>query len=380
MMWQEKFAMETLSNSDENRGDYSALLARDHGGWPRSMICRLVIVASLFSILPLTWSLVRLQSGKIPSKSYPNLRVQFFDEHTGVIIGPRVFHTKDGGESWSIIDYVRASDSFKARDGPKHAKYLMQFVDPEWAWRISPFDAESVEYSKDGGRSWSEPIRTGVKSRSSIVFVTRGTGWVLGDIPVVTSDGGQTWRQETVLANLRLQYPYFLDPNHGWLANYWGVIARTTDGGQTWSIFRSPLKQVRSLFFITQERGWAVGDDGLVASTENGGVNWTVRESPAPYDTGRKARTELLDVFFLTADLGWIVGQNGLILITTDGGQNWNRVSTPTLAQLSSVRFTDALHGWAVGGDPTPVVPVTPPSNVVLETSDGGRTWRARLF
>jgi len=38
------------------------------------------------------------------------------------------------------------------------------------------------------------------------------------------------------------------------------------------------------------------------------------------------------------------------------------------------------LHGWAVGGDSTPAIPLTPPSNVVLETNDGGLTWKPRMF
>jgi photosystem II stability/assembly factor-like uncharacterized protein len=321
------------------------------------------------------------QKEKPPShNSYPNFRVEFFDEHSGVIIGPRVFHTKDGGRTWSIIDYVSVSDSFKAKDGPKPAKHLIHFVDSEWAWRISPKESESVEYTKDGGRSWTQPIRTGVKARSSIVFVTREVGWVLGDVPVVTRDGGKTWREETALSNLRLEYPYFLDLNHGWVANYWGIIGRTADGGQHWNILRTPLKQVRSLFFLNPNDGWAVGDDGLVASTENGGIDWTIRDAQVPLDSYGKIRTELLDVFFLTSDLGWIVGQGGVIIATKDGGKSWARASTPTRAPLSSVRFTDALHGWAVGGDPAPPLPVGPPSNVVLETNDGGLNWSAKIF
>ena len=369
-----------LSSFAEVGQDDSKPRSSGTGGGLRTTFRRVAILVLVISLLPLAWFLVFPQKEKVSPNSYPNFRVEFFDQHAGVIIGPRVFHTKDGGRTWSVIDYVRPSDSFKAKDGPKYAKHLVHFVDPEWAWRISPVASESVEYTKDGGQSWSEPINTGVKLRTCLVFVTREIGWVLGDAPVVTRDGGLTWRKENALANLRLQYPYFLDRSHGWLANYWGVIARTRDGGQSWNILHTPLKQIRSLFFVTPEQGWAVGDDGLVASTGNGGIDWTIKGVPVPYNTNRKARTELLDVFFLTPDLGWIVGENGLILTTTDAGQNWNRAPMQTRAPLSSVRFTDALHGWAVGGEGTPSVPIVPPSNVVLETSDGGRTWRVKTF
>ena len=275
---------------------------------------------------------------------------------------------------------MRPSDSFKAKDGPEPAKHLVHFVDPQWAWRVSPTDTESVEYTSDGARSWSEPIRTGVKGRSAIWFVTREVGWVFGEVPVVTRDGGKTWRQEPMLSNLRLNPPYFLGPTHGWVANYWGVICQTTDGGHHWRILHTQLKHVRSLFFLNPRRGWAVGENGLVASTENGGVDWEIQDAQVPFDSYRQVRTELLDVFFLTSDLGWIVGQGGLVLITKDGGKSWDRASTPTRAGLSSVRFTDALHGWAVGGHSASLTGDTPPSNEVLETNDGGYNWSAKTF
>lgn len=314
-----------------------------------------------------------------PNLKYPNFRVEFFDNETGVIVGPRVLHTQNGGKAWSIIDYVNPSDSFKPKDNPSYAKYLVDFVDSEWAWRVSPTDSEAVEYSRDGARSWSKPIRTGVKSRTSLVFTTRDDGWLFGDNPVVTHDAGRTWREENALANQRFEFPFFLDRNYGWVANYWGVVGKTTDGGQHWSIVRTELKNVRSLFFVNSQLGWAVGSSGLVAHTENGGDNWTTIEVPV-LSNPQPQRLELLDVFFLSTDLGWIAGQDGLILFTTDGGKTWTRAVTPTNAPLCSIRFTDALHGWAVGGGPTPAIPVAPPSNVVLETTDGGANWTSRVF
>lgn len=311
-----------------------------------------------------------------PTRDYPNSRVEFFNNETGVIIGPRVLHTRNGGKAWSIIDYVNPSDSFKPKDDPSYAKYLVDFVDPDWAWRVSPTDSEAVEYSSDGARFWSQPIRTGVKSRSSLVFVSREVGWLLGDVPVVTHDGGRTWREEKALANQRFEYPFFLDRNYGWVANYWGIIGKTTDGGVHWDIIHTQLKNIRTLFFVNSLTGWAVGADRLVARTDNGGHDWKIIKIPIPSDE----RLQFLDVFFLSPDLGWIAGQDGLIVMTKDGGKTWTRASTPTRETLCSIRFTDALHGWAVGGSPPSVLPRFAPSNVILETSDGGENWKARVF
>jgi photosystem II stability/assembly factor-like uncharacterized protein len=237
-----------------------------------------------------------------------------------------------------------------------------------------------VEYSSDGARSWSKPIRTGVKSRSSLVFVTREFGWVFGDVSVVTQDGGRTWREEKALGNQRFEVPFFLDRSHGWVANYWGSIGRTIDGGQHWEIIRSELKNLRSLFFLNPDDGWAVGDNGLVAKTENGGRDWDVIDVPIPSHGNQSFKSELLDVFFLSPDLGWIVGQDGVILTTKDSGKSWTRGATTVRVPLCSVRFAGPQHGWAVGGTPTSAIPVTAPSNVVLETTDGGLNWKPREF
>jgi photosystem II stability/assembly factor-like uncharacterized protein len=307
-----------------------------------------------------------------PARSYPNFRVEFFDNQTGVIVGPRVFHTNNGGQAWSIIDYVNPSDSYKAKDNPRYARHLVDFVDAEWAWRLSPKDSNSVEYSTDGARTWSEPIRTGTGYRSSLAFVTREFGWVFGDVPSVTHDGGRTWREERSLADFKFEESYFLDQNHGWVANYWGAIARTTDGGEHWNVVRTELKNIRSLFFLSADEGWAVGDNGLIAKTENGGTDWEI--------TNASVQSELLDVYFLSPTNGWIVGQDGLILLTKDGGKSWTHGLSTVRAPLCSVRFTDPLHGWAVGGNPTPAVPVSSPSNVVLETIDGGENWKEKVF
>ena len=53
-----------------------------------------------------------------PTRDYPNSRVEFFNNEMGVIIGPRVLHTQNGGKAWSIIDYVNPSDSFNPKIVP----------------------------------------------------------------------------------------------------------------------------------------------------------------------------------------------------------------------------------------------------------------------
>lgn len=62
------------------------------------------------------------------------------------------------------------------------------------------------------------------------------------------------------------------------------------------------------------------------------------------------------------------VGERGLVVLSDDGGRHWSQAVTPTSVTLTTVRFANATHGWAVGH-----------SGVVLATQDAGKSWRRQL-
>lgn len=79
-------------------------------------------------------------------------------------------------------------------------------------------------------------------------------------------------------------------------------------------------------------------------------------------------------IAIINPDQHCVVGDNGTILITKTAGRSWRQVASPTRAHLYAVRFTDDLRGIAVGGT---VGSYTRTSlGVVLQTIDGGETWR----
>jgi photosystem II stability/assembly factor-like uncharacterized protein len=62
------------------------------------------------------------------------------------------------------------------------------------------------------------------------------------------------------------------------------------------------------------------------------------------------------------------VGERGLVVLSDDSARSWRQAGTPTSVSLTTVRFVDAEHGWAVGH-----------GGVVLASEDGGKTWVRRL-
>ena len=62
------------------------------------------------------------------------------------------------------------------------------------------------------------------------------------------------------------------------------------------------------------------------------------------------------------------VGQRGHVLLSDDAGNSWTQADVPVSADLVAVHFPDPQAGWIVGHD-----------GVILNSTDGGRTWSRQL-
>jgi len=198
----------------------------------------------------------------------------------------------------------------------------------------------------------------------SVTFTDRSHGWIAGDSGgiVATSDGGAHWTAHDAEGGHYSGALAFPDHAHGWTVNG-GSIFATSDGGATWNPQTSGVDDdFNAITFIDSNRGWAVGSAwkqgglGIIVATTDGGATWL------PQTTAR-GDYELHSVAFTDADHGWAVGGN-LITATTDGGANWTSQASGIHTALWSVTFTSVTHGWAVGLNGT-----------IIATTDGGATW-----
>lgn len=164
---------------------------------------------------------------------------------------------------------------------------------------------------------------------------------------------GQAW----------LNTVHFPTSSTGWAAGSFGVIYKTTNGGDNWigQHVASGLISINSLYFVSPLTGWVVGYEGAIFLTTDGGFSWTSRSTGNPDDN--------LSSVFAGGSTAWIVGSNGfdeVILKTTNLGANWISQSSGANKSLSSVHFVNIFTGWAVGGYET---------NVILKTTNGGTNW-----
>lgn len=239
---------------------------------------------------------------------------------------------------------------------------------------VFPANISSVFRTTNAGASWSEQRFTNQRLHS-ISFPNRSVGWAIGAVPsgrglvCKTTDGGTTWSVIDSSSTDKFYCVQFLNESIGWIGGWndtAGVVARTTDGGLTWHTRYDKSLDVNELFFLDSMIGWDVGQNGKIYKTLDGGANWQ-----AVYQAGYASplrRIRFTDPLHGCA-VGGISGTETKVW-TTDGGVSWTSVmnSPPTLgSSLHGLWLNDANNGWCVGGVNAGLT--------IQQTTDGGKTW-----
>jgi hypothetical protein len=167
------------------------------------------------------------------------------------------------------------------------------------------------------------------------------------------------------------------------------VTITTDDGGAHWTI--NKLKQVPiSLFFLNDKLGWMVTPEGIWR-TIDAGREW--RELP-------KSPKLLMQVHFLDEERGFAIGAQKLAFQTGDGGKTWEPIAAaaephtdPEYTVYNNITFASAKTGLINGFSAPPRAGDTgkpdwldaqdtttrrewPHLSIMLDTRDGGKTWK----
>ncbi len=208
-----------------------------------------------------------------------------------------------------------------------------------------------------------------------------------------TGDGGRTWHQAAITANLTdihaidLSGAWFSTARLGWAtgaANRRGVqqclLLKTTDGGRKWRSVALPSFIVHAGQGINTGTVW-FGPTGMKGrllplsgnifwQTLNGGKTWQTVHVSQPFGLPRWMGS-------------WndmvLVGNRGLLLLTRNAGRTWKAVQSGLKTGIQAISFAKGGQvGWAIGGDGRFLrnggwgMYADP---VILHTTDGGQTW-----
>lgn len=200
-------------------------------------------------------------------------------------------------------------------------------------------------------------------------------GWIAR-----TRNGGATWRimKAVVGKNVRGGFVDVAAPTrsvcYALKAGDGGGVWVTTDRGVTWKRYFLPVRNRAyiALDFVDAKTGWAVGANGMIAKTTDGGLTWTSQVS---------GTTEPLHgVCFWNADIGYAVGEQATILATQNGGASWTPQASgiapdPNIEGdnpiLNDVDVVSATEAWAVRG----IGWMPGLASALVHTTDGGQTW-----
>ncbi len=289
-----------------------------------------------------------------PSSEYL-WKVRFADVNTGWILGQQfIYKTTNSGSSWTLQDTsMGAGFALYALDDK--TVFYTNFTG------VPPY-SRGIRRTTNGGVSWAT-VDTTAFYCTHIEFHDPMVGFAVGGTPVSyhpivrkTTDGGSTWETAwTGTGDFEFTGFSFIDATHAWAVSYDAYLYYTSDGGANWTL-RDSIRHmqsgypapypVRDIRFVTPDDAWAVGGIAgimLIARTSNGGATWS--------DTimgGGSAR----EVQFIDSQEGWIIAMNDDPLHTTDGGASWQRqTSTPRFTTWESMSIVNPNRGWAVGAD-----------------------------
>lgn len=198
----------------------------------------------------------------------------------------------------------------------------------------------------------------------SIDFVDANHGFGISSQShfVKTSDGGNTWVVSQPFFGQYSCEVDFIDPLNGYVAN--NGLFKTIDGGVTFSnVPTVPMGQLSRLFFLNKDTGWVASNGATMSSTKtiakttDGGKTWTIQHTGG-------YQMDIMKLFCINKDTCYCVGgyanSSSMYLRTVNGGVNWVNIPVNSNIQLQDIEFADPDHGFIASN---------------LKSTDGGQIW-----
>jgi photosystem II stability/assembly factor-like uncharacterized protein len=260
--------------------------------------------------------------------------IAFINARTGYATsGGKVFQTLDGGVSWKAV-----------WSAPNHLNRLW-FADAQHGFGVG--DSGLMLSTDDGGSTWiarttppGAPSLTSIRCNTSrICIMTTGSGHEL-----IRVTGAGTDLPTVVTPSTDPVYAAaFASPQRVVAAGENGATVVSDDAGES---FTPVGGRISGTFTALRAGGaantaFAPGADGRLAKTTDGGRTWSTGNVPTTAD--------LLDVSFPTADDGYALDIDGGLFHTDNGGAAWEGLNTGSTRRPRAVLAPDESTVLVVG-------------------------------
>src|SRR5919204_1917934 len=259
----------------------------------------------------------------VPGGQPTPLDLRFLTDQVGVAAtsAGKIYRTTDGANSWTLVsDTNRAVRSF-------------YFVDANNGFAVG--DGSLFLATADGGATWKAKDLGGIAptnlrsircASTTLCVMTTEPGTAL----VRTDDGGATGKLVTPSSD-PIFAAGFASPARIAAAGATGATAVSDDAGVNFAPVGGRLTGTYTRLRAGGQPGtaFAPGEDGSLAKTTDGGKTWTRGNVPTSEN--------VLDVAFPTLNIGYALDSSGGLFRTNDGGTTWKTLDTGTTARPLAV-------------------------------------------
>jgi photosystem II stability/assembly factor-like uncharacterized protein len=293
------------------------------------------------------------QPGQVPDVDLN--AVSAIDAANAWAVGEKVIlRTRDGGQTWE-------TQPLPAGMPTNTALYGVKAIGGNTAWAVGYPD---VFLQTTNGRTWNvmargadlhlaSPVQYSDVDAADATHVwavgSRGQPDPRGEVVIAFYDGVQ-WHRQGIGAvpnrsGVALIGVSVLDQDTAWAVGGPALpLVKTTNGGAAWQQVGPALNpfDTNRVVAVTADVGWATGDSGMVKRTDDGGQSWSLQRPPG-------VGAYLFTVTARDTRVAWAVGSKeqtqpqlpGWLLRTFDG-QNWEARRAPVNAGLSGMSFVGA--------------------------------------
>lgn len=262
---------------------------------------------------------------KLDGVNFRPYTLKFLDAHTGMIGGHDtvcgcmvISRTTDGGNTWKL-DSIRSADGTVERGTGIYGIYSFHFIDNTVGFATGA--AGTVLKTTDRGATWTRldigsttdvvASITGVEADSLYAVAGSSNNSFNPNTFYRTLDGGTQWQSlPNFIEQAAFSKIYFTTPSTGFVigGEAQAVIYKTIDGGRNWArkyLAGYPGAGFYDIAFENENAGYAIGSVGMIARTTDGGETWTLQ--PA----GTNASFQTISVIGETI---YVAGMSGTIL------------------------------------------------------------------
>lgn len=229
-----------------------------------------------------TWT-IQTSEGILGSDHYFR-NIEFLDENIGFLgtLNQKFYKTTDGGSTWNLVTNITPNPV---------AICGLDCVGTSTIYGCGAyFTPAYIIKSTDSGNTWQHiDMSSYADALVEINFVNENTGYALGNkstggVILKTTNGGLSW---TEILNSGTVGDYFWkfqilnsNPNVMFssveaVAPNPGRLAKSVDGGLTWTFTNAPESVVQAVGFLNENRGWMGGHTTGFYETLDGGTTWT---------------------------------------------------------------------------------------------------------